>query len=315
METGPALSEEQIHRRLSFVFLAIGPILLVISYFIGISDNPTGITVLLLGAFLLILGIVYLFVKSGGRKAGQDLLYWAPRVLCVTYALFASIFALDVFEEGQGFFGTALALLMHLIPTFLVLALLWVSWSREWIGGYLFVLLAVLYIAMSWGKPFATWSTLLIMAGPLVLTGALFLLNWYYRSTLRGGSSGGTIPLWLIPGIVALGFGAIALISVVSIPKTESVTFRIDAPAAGQVFVAGSFNKWDPRQYPLSRQEHGQWQTTISLPAGRHEYKFIVDTEWVHDVNNPDKVALAPPMHGYNSVITVGRADSLSSSR
>jgi hypothetical protein len=75
---------------------------------------------------------------------------------------------------------------MHLIPTFLLVAILWASWRREWIAGVLFPSLGVFYIVWAWNGPFATWATLLLMAGPLVFTGALFLLNWYYRSELRG---------------------------------------------------------------------------------------------------------------------------------
>ena len=124
-----------------------------------------------------------------------------------------------------------------------------------------------------------------------------------------------TTPRWLLPVVVALGFVTVIVLYFAFLPRAESVTFRIAAPAARQVFLAGSFNNWNPRQYPLSEQPQGQWQTTISLPTGRHEYKFIVDSEWVDDVNNPNKVQLQPPLHGYNSVINVGSQDSLSSKR
>jgi hypothetical protein len=171
------------------VLLALGCILLVIAFLIGVSDNPPGIVSMLVGFFLLVLGIIYWFVRSGKRKPAQQLLYWAPRALCIVFAAFSSLFALDVFNEGQGFWVTALALLMHLIPTFLVLIVLAVSWRREWIGGILFIVLAVLYVVWSWNKPFASWFTFVLMAGPLVLIGALFLLNWHYRGALRGSSA------------------------------------------------------------------------------------------------------------------------------
>jgi hypothetical protein len=189
MDTSPTPPEEQSRRKLSYVFLAIGSILFVITYFIGISDNPPGIASLLLGGFSFIVGIFYRFGKSRGRKSGQEFLYWAPRALCITFALFSSIFAFDVFGGDRNFWETALALIMQIIPTFLIVILLMLSWRWEWIGGYLFIVLAVLYIVWSWGKPFATWYNLLFMAGPLALTGALFLLNWYKRGVLRGSST------------------------------------------------------------------------------------------------------------------------------
>ena len=85
-----------------------------------------------------ILGVAFRAGKSGTRTPVEQLLYWAPRVLCIVTAIFISLFALDVFNEGKGFWGRAVALLIHLIPTFLILVVLSVSWRREWIGGVLF---------------------------------------------------------------------------------------------------------------------------------------------------------------------------------
>lgn len=187
MNTSSSLTEERNYPKWSYLFLAIGCILLVIAFLIGINDNPLGIASMLVGCFAVVLGIVYRFGNPGTRKPAQQLLYWAPRALCIAFALFISLFALDVFNEQKGFWVTSLALLIHLVPTFLVLLLLAVSWRREWIGGILF-LLGVLYVVWAWNKPFGVWSTLLLIAGPLVLTGALFLLNWRYRDELRGKS-------------------------------------------------------------------------------------------------------------------------------
>ncbi len=53
---------------------------------------------------------------------------WAPRILCLLFAGFISLFALDVFEENRGFWNTTLALLMHLIPTGILLLILALSW-------------------------------------------------------------------------------------------------------------------------------------------------------------------------------------------
>ena len=111
--------------------------------------------------------------------------YWAPRVLCILYAAFISVFAADVFGHGLPFWQTTLALLMHLLPTFLVLAVLALSWRREWIGGALFVALAALYVIWARNKPFFGWAPVLFISGPLLLTGALFLLNWRARLRLR----------------------------------------------------------------------------------------------------------------------------------
>jgi hypothetical protein len=186
MDTGPASPGKHRYHTMAFVLFAVGCILLVLAFLIGISDNPPGIASMLVGFFAVVLAIIFGVTKSGGRKPAHQLLYWAPRALCIVFALFISLFALDVFEEGRGFWDTTLALLMHLIPTFLLLAVLAVSWRREWIAGIFFPLLGVLYVVWAWNRPFGSWSLFLLMAGPLVLTGALFLLNWHYGSELKG---------------------------------------------------------------------------------------------------------------------------------
>ena len=116
------------------------------------------------------------------------LLYWTPRVLCIVFAAFVSFFAADVFSETHGFWPTALALLLHLVPTLVIVAVLVVSWRREWVGGVLFIALGALYVAWAWNRPFARWYVFLLIAGPPVLTGALFLLNWRHRAELRPGT-------------------------------------------------------------------------------------------------------------------------------
>ena len=118
------------------------------------------------------------------NTATKRTLFWTPRVLCMLFAAFLSLFALDVFDESNGFWQTALALLMHLLPsTILVIIVLIVSWRREWIGGVLFNALGVLYIVLFWGR--FPWFTYAAISGPLFLVGILFLLNWRFRSQLR----------------------------------------------------------------------------------------------------------------------------------
>jgi len=111
-------------------------------------------------------------------------LFWAPRILCILFAVFLSLFALDVFGEGYGFWETFLALLIHWVPVYIVVIILVVAWRWEWVGAILFLALAVFYIVWTWGRfPLVTYVS---MSGPLFLVSALFLLNWVYRADLRG---------------------------------------------------------------------------------------------------------------------------------
>ena len=65
--------------------------------------------------------------------------------------MFLSLFALDVFSEGYGFWETILALLIHLIPVYIVVIVLVIAWRREWVGAVLFNALALFYLVWSWG--------------------------------------------------------------------------------------------------------------------------------------------------------------------
>lgn len=112
----------------------------------------------------------------------EKVLFWSPRVLGILIAIFVSLFALDVFGVGYSFWETIGALAMHLIPTFVILVVLGIAWRWEWIGGFLFVALGVLYITLFW-EP-SNLPAYLLISGPLFLTGILFLLDGYYRSTI-----------------------------------------------------------------------------------------------------------------------------------
>ncbi|MCK5050652.1 MAG: hypothetical protein KAS53_02845 [Candidatus Cloacimonetes bacterium] len=113
----------------------------------------------------------------------KRVLFWTPRILCILFAMFLSLFALDVFGEGFGFWKTILALLIHLVPVYIVIIILVIAWRWEWIGAILFNALAVFYIVWVWGRfPLVTYVSI---SGPLFLVGILFLFNWIYREQLR----------------------------------------------------------------------------------------------------------------------------------
>ena len=58
----------------------------------------------------------------------------------------------------------------------------------------------------------------------------------------------------------------------------RSVEISCIAPAAREVFVAGTFNGWD--QAPMKNKPGGRWIAKLSMQPGEHEYKYIVDGEW-----------------------------------
>lgn len=81
------------------------------------------------------------------------------------------------------------------------------------------------------------------------------------------------------------------------------VLFTWGDAGAGSVFLAGSFNDWNSTADPLTKGGNGVWSIVKEMPAGKHEYKFVVDGAWFADPENPD--TQADPYGGANSLVTV----------
>jgi hypothetical protein len=60
----------------------------------------------------------------------------------------------------------------------------------------------------------------------------------------------------------------------------DGVLFRIQAPAAANVTVVGSFNGWKPGVTPLAKAGDGWWEARVALAPGSYEYAYVVDGEW-----------------------------------
>lgn len=60
------------------------------------------------------------------------------------------------------------------------------------------------------------------------------------------------------------------------------VVFKVSGEPQNEVFLAGSFNDWDPAQNKL-RYKDGAWSATLLLPPGRYEYKFVINGVWCVD--------------------------------
>jgi len=73
----------------------------------------------------------------------------------------------------------------------------------------------------------------------------------------------------------------------------KKVEFSFSAPEAKEVFLTGEFNHWDIRSMPMKRGKDGNWKAQTSLPAGRYEYKFVLDNHWVEYLSGVERAAYA----------------------
>lgn len=112
-------------------------------------------------------------------------LCWAPHILAIVFTLFISLFALDVFDNTQGFWGTLRALFLHMIPSFVLAAMVILAWKREWIGAFLSAGLAALFLWWNFSYRHNVATAVIAIAGPLCLMAALYLLAWVKRHELR----------------------------------------------------------------------------------------------------------------------------------
>ena len=64
--------------------------------------------------------------------------------------------------------------------------------------------------------------------------------------------------------------------------------FVCHAAEGANVFLAGTFNNWDPQENPMERTPDGAWRINLELAPGRYEYKFVVDGQWCCEPGRED---------------------------
>ena len=72
---------------------------------------------------------------------------------------------------------------------------------------------------------------------------------------------------------------------------------------ARSVCLAGDFNKWNPDGTPMVRWRDGSFRTQVKLDPGEHQYKFVVDGQWVNDPDTDQQVT--NPFGTVNSVVKI----------
>jgi 1,4-alpha-glucan branching enzyme len=81
------------------------------------------------------------------------------------------------------------------------------------------------------------------------------------------------------------------------------VEFRTYNNKAAFISVAGDFNRWNPENDIMTRDERSIWRIRKHLPKGKYRYTFIVDGEWSSDKFNPHNAA--DPTGKLCSMITI----------
>ena len=73
--------------------------------------------------------------------------------------------------------------------------------------------------------------------------------------------------------------------------KGRRVQFELSTEPGSMVYLAGTFNNWNQNENQLQDSpDSGHDKTVLRVPAGTHEYKFIVNGIWTVDPNCADLV-------------------------
>jgi 1,4-alpha-glucan branching enzyme len=70
----------------------------------------------------------------------------------------------------------------------------------------------------------------------------------------------------------------------------KSIEFILKMPQAQSACLAGTFNGWDSKKTPMRKDGSARWKATVPLAPGRHEYRFVVDGQWISDPNARESV-------------------------
>lgn len=99
----------------------------------------------------------------------KKFIYWLPRIFSILFIIFISLFALDAFLDPQWF----LSLVIHLIPTFVLIGATSIAWKYERLGGAIFLLIGLSFLIITrFQGP--------ILFIPITLIGIGFLTSGYY---------------------------------------------------------------------------------------------------------------------------------------
>ncbi len=117
-------------------------------------------------------------------KTSIRLFHWLPRIICILAILFVSLFAADSFAPGLTIWQQLGGFLMHLIPSFILLASLIVAWKWERIGGIIFMAIGLglspFIFMLNYNRNHSIGMSLFIILTitiPFFVVGILFIIS------------------------------------------------------------------------------------------------------------------------------------------
>ena len=122
--------------------------------------------------------------------------HWLPRIICILAILFISLFALDAFQPDLSMWQQIGEFLMHLIPSFILTALLIIAWKWELTGGILFAIIGLGFSPVVFMHNYNMNHSIFISLGiiatitlPFIVVGILFISSHFIKRKQSFSSS------------------------------------------------------------------------------------------------------------------------------
>ena len=114
--------------------------------------------------------------------------HWLPRIICILAILFVSMFAADAFEPGLTIWQQIGNFFMHLVPSFILIALLVIAWKWELLGGISLMILGIVLspfiFNLNYHRNHSVNISLLIILTitfPFILAGIFFIISYFLK--------------------------------------------------------------------------------------------------------------------------------------
>lgn len=121
-------------------------------------------------------------------KTSVKVIHWLPRIICILAILFVSLFAADAFDHGENIWQKLGAFLMHLIPSFILLAILIIAWKWELIGGIIFTVIGLGLSPVVFMHNYKmndsvgmSLGIIMMITFPFIVVGILFIVSHYMK--------------------------------------------------------------------------------------------------------------------------------------
>jgi hypothetical protein len=121
-------------------------------------------------------------------QTSLKLIHWTPRIISILAICFIGMFATDAFNSTESFSNQLKDFFLHLIPTFILLGILVLAWAKELVGGIIFATLGLGLAPFIYQHNYTlnhsiltSLSVILVINGPFILTGFLFILSHFTK--------------------------------------------------------------------------------------------------------------------------------------